>query len=48
MGMSAAETSPENHNCGQRQFGRILKSDHSGRILRAAPAVSGGTSEFGR
>jgi Fe2+ transport system protein FeoA len=24
---------PQNHDCGHRQFGRILKYDHSGRIF---------------
>ncbi|MGA3264656.1 MAG: FeoA family protein [Terracidiphilus sp.] len=32
MGMSEANI-PQNHDCGRRQFGRILNYDHSGRIF---------------
>ena len=32
MGMSEAKI-PQNHDCGRRQFGRILNYDHSGRIF---------------
>src|ERR1039458_1249648 len=32
MGMSEAKI-PQNHDCGRRQFGRILNCDHSGRIF---------------
>lgn len=32
MGMSEARI-PQNHDCGRRQFGRILNYDHSGRIF---------------
>jgi len=32
MGMSEARI-PKNHDCGRRQFGRILNYDHSGRIF---------------
>src|SRR5208282_4252556 len=32
MGISEAKI-PQNHDCGLRQFGRILNYDHSGRIF---------------
>jgi ferrous iron transport protein A len=36
MGMLDA-TNPKNHDCSPRRFRRILKSDHSGRILKLLP-----------
>jgi len=36
MGMLDA-TIPKKHDCGPRRFGRILKSDHSGRIFKLLP-----------
>ncbi len=36
MGMSEVKI-PENPDCGQEPFGRILKSDHYGRISKVLP-----------
>jgi hypothetical protein len=46
MGMSEAKI-PQNHDCGRRQFGRILNYDHSGRIF-CCPALVGGDVGFVR